>query len=324
VTLLELILVMAILATVVGGGLGMFAALDMGRRQAAGLVKNVLRTAQNSALVRQAPARVRIDQTTGTVRAESLNVIGTWHFESNAARGAFDLHGTVDDACRFVHDGWIGDAISFGGRRGALVRIPVQYDPAYDLTEGFAIDLALRREGDGSGRVLSLGSVVQLDAASDGSLSGSVTPTVQQEGVAQRGGAIVVVSPPGVVAPERWTRVRLSYDRRHLVLTVDGLRVAEAEGSAPLAPVDEDLVLSDERRPFAGSVDALVISSLAADESADLPETVRFGANSPSVIVFDAGGGLDLQVHKEPVLVTLEFEDGTTETIGVGAFGTVE
>ena len=49
VTLLELLLVMMILAVVVGGGLGMFAALDLGKRQAAGIVKNVLRSAQNSA-----------------------------------------------------------------------------------------------------------------------------------------------------------------------------------------------------------------------------------------------------------------------------------
>ena len=55
-TLLELILVMMVLAIVMGGGLGLFAALDVGKRQATGLVKNVLRTAQNSAIARQSPA----------------------------------------------------------------------------------------------------------------------------------------------------------------------------------------------------------------------------------------------------------------------------
>src|SRR5262245_33568151 len=92
-TLLELLLVMAILAVVAGGAMGMFAALDVGKRQAAGLVKNSLRSAANSAIARTAPARVRIDAKQGTLTPMALTVVGTWQFERHALAGNSGLDG---------------------------------------------------------------------------------------------------------------------------------------------------------------------------------------------------------------------------------------
>ena len=115
VTLLELVLVMFILAIAVGGGLGMFAALDYGKAQAAGVVKNTLRAAQNTAIATQAPARVRIDREKRQLWPEMLRVVGTWHFENKRLQGGNGMLGSANPEL-FVPDGYIGDAISFTDR----------------------------------------------------------------------------------------------------------------------------------------------------------------------------------------------------------------
>jgi hypothetical protein len=323
VTLLELMLVMAILALVLGSGLGMFAALDLGKRQAAGLVKNALRSAQNSAIAREAPARVRFDRAAGLVVAESLQVIGTWHFEGRRLEGALGLDGGVHEA-RFIEDGFLGDALSFDGRTGAWAEIPVQSDPAFDFARGFAVRCAVLRDQTGAGRLLQVGTVCTIDLNAAGAVRGRFLPVVIQQGREVPGGEVVVESGPGVVPPERWTRIALEYDRRELVLLVDGVPVARTAETAPVWPIDGPLVLSDARRPFPGAIDALVIAAVVAGEEARLPESVRLAEGTPDEVLFDAGGGLDRAQHAEPVAIVLEFDDGARETISVGRYGTVE
>ena len=82
-------------------------------------------------------------------------------------------------------------------------------------------------------------------------------------------------------------------------------------------------MLSDARRPFPGSVDALVVSAVVADEAASLSETVRI-VEAPATVYFGAGGGLDRVRHPEPVRIVLAHDDGTRDTIGVGFYGTVD
>ncbi len=319
---MELVLVMLLLAIVVGGGLGMFAALDLGRHQANGLVKNVLRSAHNTAIASQAPARVVIDPASGRLWAEALQVVGTWHFEGRRLTGAFQLDGTADPEL-FVDDGYIGGALSFAGRIGAVAEVPVQHDPAFDFTDGFAIECAIRWEDVGGGRLLAIGSTCALELGGAGQVRGRFTAATLESGRLRRGGRAVVQSSPGAVAPERWTRLRLQYDRRALVLEVDGVVVASLAETAPVWEVDGPLVLSDARRPFPGSVDALVVSAVVADEGAYLSETVRI-VEAPATVYFEAGGGLDRRRHPEPVRIVLAHEDGTRDTIGVGFYGTVD
>jgi len=330
VTLLELVLVLLVISVVVGGALGMFAALDLDRRQTSGLVKNVLRSAQNTAIASEAPARVRIDAQAGRLWAEALAVVGTWHFEDRRMAGAFELDGAADPEL-FVEDGYIGDALSFGGRLGTVAQVPVQHDPAFDFEDGFSVACAIRWEDAGGGRLLSIGSTCALELGGAGQLRGRFTAAAAGaapgagagRGRVRAGPRVTVQSEPGVVAPERWTRVRLAYDRRELVLEVDGAVVASVPETAPVMGVDGPLVLSDERRPFPGSVDALVVSAVVAQEPAALGDTVRL-VEAPDVVYFAAGGGLDRRLHREPVRIVIAHEDGTRETIGVGFYGTVE
>ena len=319
-TLLELILVMFLLAVLFGGGLGMFASLDLGAGQAAGLVKNVLRSAHNTAIASRAPARVRIDREAGALQAQALQVVGTWRFEDRRLAGGNDLLGRVDPEL-FVRDGYLGDALSFTDRRGSVGTIPVDLDPAFDFTDGFAIECVVRHEGLGGGRLLSVASAVTIELGQAGEVRGRVQGAKEEDGLL--GGAFTVTSRPGVVAPMRWTRVRLSYDRYELVLAIDDARVAVLRETAAVIPIDGPLVLSDPRRPFPGSVDDLVVSALVAGESAELADSVQLVV-APEAVHFAPGGGLDRRHHAAPVRLVLGFDDGRRTELGVGFYGTVE
>jgi prepilin-type N-terminal cleavage/methylation domain-containing protein len=322
-TLIELLLVISLVGLVLGLGLGAFTRVDLGDRIAPGLVHNVIRSARNWAVARQAPARVRIDAASNSIRAEGLRVIGTWHFESLPVSGAFGLAGS-DFAGVLADDGYQGRALSFDGD-GSRVDIPVQLDPAYDLADGFVVACALKPRAQRGGAVLSIGDAVGLDTTSKGGLAGwFVSGFRDEQGRLQRGGRIPIEAPPGVLSPARWSRVELAYDRRALRLAVDGVLVAQVEENQPVWRIEGPLSLSPGRTTWPGALDSLVISAVVAEDASVLPKSVTFAPGAPPEIVFDAGGGLDRRVHREPVRFALQFEDGRSLPITVNGYGTVE
>ncbi len=321
-TLLELMLVLFLLSILFGISLGFFATLDLGRRQVRGIVKNVLRSAQNTAIAARAPSRVRVDASSGVLVAEALQVVGTWHFEDRSLAGAFGLDGMAEPEL-FVEDGYLGSCLSFAGRIGFEASIPVQNDPAFDFRDGFAIECAVCWQEVGGGRLLSIGDACSLEIGGGGEIRGRFTAASEREGRLSAGSSVVVQSPPAAVTPARWTRVRLQYDRRELWLEIDGIEVASVEENAPVWRVAGPLVLSDARRPFPGSIDELVVSAIVAGEEARLPDSVRL-VDAPALIHFAPGGGLDRDRHPEPVRLVLAFEDGERDVIAIGSYGTVE
>lgn len=316
---------MGLIALLLGIGVGVFARLDFSERVAASLVENVLRSAHNWAVARDAPARVTIDREASTIRTEGLQVIGTWHFESLPIEGAFGLAGAQLGG-ELVADGFQGRAISFDGQPArARVEFPVQNDAAYDLRAGFALACAVRVSTGRGGAVLRAGESVGLEIAADGSIKGWIAGEIADElGHLQRGGKIPIASPPAVVAPGRWTQIGLSYDRKKLRLFADGTPVAEIAETAPVWRLQGPLVLSPDPTPFPGAIDNLVVSAVVAHDESVLPTNTTFAAGAPPEILFAAGGGLDRNAHKEPVRVTLETEDGPSATLVVNLFGTVE
>ena len=97
-TLLELMLVMLLMALILGGGLSVFSSLDLGKRQAAGLVRNVLRSAQNTAIATAGPARVRLDKLAGRLWAESSALLGALAACGSDPAPAVDAGDDVVDA----------------------------------------------------------------------------------------------------------------------------------------------------------------------------------------------------------------------------------
>ena len=321
-TLLELLLVLGILAVVLGSGLGAFAVLEAGPEQARSSVKSVVRRAASAAVERGDGARVRIDRKSGRLWTESFFAVGTWHFEGDL-RGAFGLRGEARDAS-FDPDGWVGSAVLFEGRPNSTVGIPVRQDPGFDPRLGFAVDCAVRREGEAGGRVLDLGGVIAIELGGAGDVRGRFTPANDASEGRSRGGAVTVQSPPGLVPPGRWTRLGLRFDGRRLSLSIEGVVVEVLEVEGTVAALEGPLVLSDPKRPFTGAVDRLVVRVLVRSEEVELPDGVRFAEDGPEEIVFDAGGRLDRMLHQGSVTIPLLDREGDKHPIIVGVHGTVE
>lgn len=324
-TLIELLLVIALAALVLGMGLGSIASLDVGGRTALGLVQTTLRSANDWAVARRAPARVRIDRAAGTITAEGLDVIGTWHFESDPPKGAFGLDGDLVGA-ELVADGFLGRAVSFRGMgSNAHVQIPVQRESSYDLRQGFQIQLAIRPEKDGSGAVLKIGHALGIDVGRHLDVEAWFAAVRETEtGERVSAGKARARTEEGALRLGEWNRVLVSYDRSRLAVFVEGLPAAAIEESAEVAPVDGALILGGGERPWQGALDSLVISAVASEETVELPKTCAFSKETPASIAFAAGGGLDRSVHTEPVKLALEFLDGRRVEIQVNLYGTVE
>jgi len=329
-TLLELVLVMTIFAVVVGGGVGFFANLDLAKGQAAGLVRNVLRSARQTALTRRAPARVRFDRVENTLQLEAMQVVGTWHFESQRLLGAMGMDGYQEGA-RFDEQGWIGAALAFDGQPGAHASFPVHRDPAYDPRDGFRIECAVRRDAGAGGRLLGLGDAIEVLVNGRGAVRArfrsAASASALTGGEIGAGGSVLVESDEGAIPVDRWTRLSVSYDRSSFIIAVDGIPVAETPAVVPVVAIESELVLSHPDHPFPGAIDALVISMVEAVDPVVLPESVRLPEDTPNVVHFEAGGGLDRRHHAGPLVVPLEFpgeERAPRVEIAVGLFGTVE
>lgn len=325
-TLLELMLVMFLLALVLGAGVGTFSALDLGKGQAAGLVRNVLRSAQNTAIASSAPARVRLELATGTIRGESLVTVGTYHFEGRSLTG-YGPAGAAEPE-DFDPRGFVGACFRPAGRLKAEAEIPLTRDPAFDFTLGFALECALYRESEGGGRVLSIGPpeapTLALELGKNGALRARMKTRLGAADSDRPGGSVILQSEPGLVPLARWVTVRVRYDRARFELLLDGAVVASQAEESFVWKVDAPLVLSDRALPFPGRIDSLVLAAMIAGEPSVLPDSVHFTADSPAVVQFAPGGGLDRSKHFDPPRIGLEFEDGSRETVLVGLYGTVE
>lgn len=324
-TLVELLIVVTLVAMLLGLGLGVFSHLDLSDRVSVSSVQGVVRSAHNWSVARSATARVVIDRERGVLGAEGLQVVGTWQFEATPIVGAFGVEG-VSSGGRVVDDGFLGHALSFAGEpNGSRVSFAVQQDPAYDLSRGFQIRCAVRRAGARGGTLLDLGGVVTVETTSDGALRASFTAQrVDDDPAAGAGGLVTATTRPGVLPADRWVPVEVSYDRRWLRVLVDGQAAAMLEEVAPVARVSGPLVLSPSSEAFPGAVDALTISVVVGDDRVELPQGVTLSKGTPSEIVFRAGGALDPDVHREPVRIVLEYEDGRKDTVVINLFGTVE
>jgi type II secretory pathway pseudopilin PulG len=325
-TLLELLLVMFLLALVLGVGLGALSELDLARSQAAGLVKNVLQSAQNTALASHAPARVRVDPATGRIQAESALVVATYTFEGGGLTG-FGPDGEVDPE-DLEPRGFVGACFAPRGRPKVTARIPLERDPGCDFTLGFVVRVAVLRETAGAGRVFSLGGAeaptLALELGTSGALRGRFRTRVGERGSDRPGEMVVLTSPGGLVPVGRWVELEMRYDRAQFELLVDGVVVAAQPEEAFVWRTSEELVLSDDALPFPGLIDSLSLSAQVEGEPGILPASVTFAPDSARAVRFAAGGGLDRAVHADVPRIGLLFEDGERRDVSVGLFGTVQ
>lgn len=324
-TLIELLIVMGLVAMILGAGLGALAGIDTGSRAAVAMVNSSLRSANNWAVARRAPARVAFDAKRNTIHAEGLAVIGTWHFESDPPRGAFGLDGTMQ-GIELADDGYLGRALDLeGADEGGSLSVQVQAGPTYDLSTGFQIAFAAKPMDMGSAQVLSIGESVGVELTSEGRVKAWFLGEQRDDnGSATSTGKVVAETSAGLLRIGSWSRILVSYDRSVLAIFVEGVPAGRTSDEAWVRKVEGPLVIGGRRRQWPGRIDSLVISAVAAEEYIELPEGVSFAETAPKEIIFAAGGGLDRRVHSKPVRFSLEFEDLTQQLIEVGVYGTVQ
>lgn len=325
-TLIELLFVMGLLAVLFGIGLGVFGSLRVGRSAARSTLETTLRAANNWAIARNAPANVRIDAKTSTMRAEGMSVIGTWRFEEMPVRGAFDFVGNQVGTCNIDEDGFRGSALSFVGTpSGTRVKVPVHKDPAFSLSNGFSISVVVRRGVESGGQVFDLGGVLDLQVTERGAVTSSFMTAVVDDFEGERdAGRARLGTEDGIVGVGTWSRIAVHYDGAAFSIVVDGLEQARMEQEGIVKAVESDLVFGGSGTPFPGAIDDFVISAIDGEQQFVLPEEALFAAKTPKLIRFQAGGGLDRRVHREPVQVGLVFEDGEEDWVRVNLYGTVE
>lgn len=324
-TLVELLLVIGILAIVFGLGFGAITRVRIGEQVALSAVQNTLRSARNWAVAQRAPARATFDRATGAMLAQGTRVVGTWRFESEAFEGAFGITG-VHFGGNIVERGFRGKALSFAGAPPrSRVEFPLQLDPACVLRDGFEVALAVRQEEDGGGPLLAFGESIGIETDSDGSVHAWFAPEiVDDHGALLRGGKLTVKSDTRALRPGRWAELRLAYDRHELVLEIDHVVCAARREVAPVWKAEGPLVLSPANEAFGGALDDLVVGTVQTGEELRLPARVAFGAKTSSEVRFAPGGALDREKHSEPVVITIEYEDGRTDEARVSLFGVVE
>ncbi len=334
-TLVELLIVVALLGTLLGMGLGLFARLDLGDRVVRTQVVGQVRAARNFAVAREASAVVVLDHDQRRVQASGLAVVGTWHFEEATLAGAFGHMPSAAEG-RLIDDGFQGKALDFTGLPdGSHAAWPVHTDPAWDPRDGFSVALAVKRTGQlggtgGGGSVLRLGDSLGLEIEENGVLRMWFAPElVSEDKTVRKGGRVFVETEPGAVPAGRWCTLDARYDRVRMEVAVDGVVRARLAEDAAVWRAEGPLRLCGANAPFQGAIDRLVVACAVREDGYQLPPDVRFSKETPRLLRFAAGGTLDRELHAEPVVITLLRDDGPNgpippEVITVQLSGAVE
>ena len=319
VTLLELLVVLTLIASLLGIGVGIASRLTFGRGAAIEMVRDVLQAARAYAVAQGSPARVLALREGRAIQRTGLRPIGGWHFEGDGTEGAFSLKLDLRGA-RVVEEGRIGSALSF--EEGGFAEAPVGSLSAWSTRDGFGFEADVRVD-HGGGIVARRGESWKLEVRGDGSVGADVTLVSATKGEEVRGERLRVETVPGLVLEGRWARLGLFYDRLHLRLSVDGVERARSRRARERVWLDPSpLRLSDPERTFHGAVDEVRVSSVVADEPRVLPDGVEFGQDLLE-IRFDAAGNLDPSFHDGPVSVGLLYDGGARRAVEVGSYGTL-
>jgi len=343
-TLIELVVVLAILAAVAGLGIGVYRTVAKQNilPAAASQVSSVIRAARNYSVSSGLPSRVTIDARTQSISAFGYELVAAWSFEdieSLAVGDRIPLDRDIVGAFgeRAVPQGVLEAGKGRIGRgivcldEGASLVAPRR--PRYDAPRGFSLEawvLFWPRElekGEGSDRtgawsdprrseryaVISRPGSWEMGLLGDGALYAVI-------GDAERPEALETFSAATrsrEVLGSRWTHVRASFDGLELRLEVDGIeREWAPERFERIDPrdwpplpervpaSDHDLMVSHPNRFFYGIIDEVKVRIALEPRSYELPSEVAFLDRSLE-LRFDSRGSLDPVHHASPVLVRI-------------------
>ncbi|MHC4923986.1 MAG: LamG-like jellyroll fold domain-containing protein [Planctomycetota bacterium] len=347
VTLIELLVVLALMGVLMGLGIGMYA--NLGRQSVftanVTRVLNTLNQVRNSSM--RHPAALQI--TAGDpAEGEENSVRGLEFvtlFQSTCEApdpdidemrmvGAFGRDGILPAGADFVGPGKLGKALHLTG--GGAVRCG-NY-PAYDATEGIALDVWVKPLTNRGGTIIRRGRGLALELIRRGDGLAVRLDLVFAEAASAEdtGGAVVQGStsssarsfePTGAILPVgRWARIVATYDRSELIISVDTgrgpVQKLREKINGPLVPSrDDELTLGGgggRGRTFDGWIDDVRIDGVLGSDIEAFPPQVQ--VKGPTRRIHFKGGKLDPQHHARPQTIVIT-QGKKRRTIVVGTEG---
>jgi prepilin-type N-terminal cleavage/methylation domain-containing protein len=314
-TLMELMVTMAISATLMGMGAGLF--LSMGKRTASdnalagisSLIANVKNASSRfPAMLVVSPTRdatATSEAFAGSVQAMAQEVRQELHFDSRQMEGqltrVYEM-GIEGRDCNPMGNtcedniGRVGGGIRLGGGK-----IDCGQYPAYDVTDGMTIELWMKPDSAGSADLVSKGEGLRVRLEAGSRIS--VTVQVEDEHGAEK---VTLATPIPAVRPNRWMGVRVAYDCTALSIATDEgfgwvVRASKPE-TRRLAPSrDSNLLVGG----FSGIMDDFRFAGVHSTEPVMMPQGVRLVGKKPQTIRF-IGGRLDPAFHSSPARMEIE------------------
>jgi len=251
VTLLELLIVLAIIAVLTGMGLAVMSRSDkqMSFSGTRGAMISLIRYARSAAITKKLSTRVVIEPVTKQMYCLIPQTVGLWHFEDNqngVTTGALGCDGKLSAGVLITSEGKYGKALLFD--KGGVVdcgRLLMPRD-AESLRNGVVLDAWVYPEVIEDEVILERSDDISLALHKDGRLSGRL------------GGLTVTTPGTDTVPIQGWSHIRLCYQNDILALLVNHKLVAQVTGVTELSSICA-LTVSSNTFPFKGKIDEVSI-----------------------------------------------------------------
>jgi len=312
-TLLELVIVMAILSALLGLGVGAFRSLARPEQTALQQVKDALRRARLFARAEGVPASVVVQPERGQLFTVAMRTVGNWHFEDSAGTGwprdADHREG------RILSDGALGAALALeGSAQLEIGDLPASFNSPH----GFGVDFYVQPAPEGRPMtLLERSGSWALELNREGLLAVRLflLDASNSEGTARE---FVHEVPAAHLSPNHLTRLTVVFDGRTLRVAVRGARI-EADTlfespqelvNVPTMPVTTGVV----PRQFRGVLDELRLASVIQGDPILLPEEVEL-EGPQAVVHVDATGRLDPAWHRTPLRIQFQHGEPLQRTV---------
>lgn len=310
-TLIELLAVLAILATMMALSAAVYWKMSQNMKEqgAAAEIDVALRMARTNAVSSNAPAFVELDAEGHTVTPWVYKVVGLWHFENKDGFGRTPgAHSSaILRSADIKDDGKIGKCAYLPP--GSCIDLGI--NPDFDCDDGGYLEAYIRPFGindGGTGYIFFKQDCYSLTIKMDGTLQGFA-------------GGKNLDAPSYHLAPGRWTKVGLAWDRHSTRILVDDAAIAIGPGSVPQTN-DKPLLVGHEDGGFVGRVDEVRIMTASKGHSVYLPNasTLKHTAQPWDAVYFANDGSLDIRHHPGPVTITL-LQGTTARSVTVSMLG---
>ncbi len=331
-TLIEVLIVMAIISVLLGFGIGMYTALGrLGKeKQARNTIIETINAVKNSS--KSWDAALVLDPQRNLVYGLEYRVVLSSNFEPDG--GGREVVGLAYKNGTIRGDGRL-EPYPEGHTGGGLVSdsgVVVDFGnfAEYDLVEGVSVSvwvypttnqgMWLVKKGNSWGirlRPGSAGPVVEgwIAYGEKGRSPGLSRPSPERYSV-----------PDHELVRNRWNRVVMTYDRTIVTISIDsyGLGAVERfrkEETRPMEPdPDAPLTVGADDGPLVGRLDDLKVAGILAGDERPLPPEVAI-AGKPRKIFF-RDGKLDPTHHRGPETIVLLYE-GVESPITIGMLGNI-